>query len=83
MTRETDHEERIRERAHGIWERDGRPHGCDVAHWVQAEREIAQEAKAAAPVGAGKPEPAKPTQTRPRRKGAAEGTAAGRQTSVR
>ena len=35
-----DDKQRIRERAYEIWERDGRPHGRHVAHWVQAEREV-------------------------------------------
>ncbi len=32
--------QRIRERAYGIWEGAGRPHGCDREHWLQAEAEI-------------------------------------------
>jgi hypothetical protein len=30
----------IRQRAYELWEREGRPEGCDHAHWQQAEREI-------------------------------------------
>lgn len=33
-------EERIRERAHRIWEEEGRPHGRDWEHWERARREI-------------------------------------------
>jgi hypothetical protein len=29
--------QRVRERAYGIWEQEGRPHGNDWAHWFQAE----------------------------------------------
>src|SRR2546421_361036 len=33
------HEE-IRERAHQIWEKGGRPEGRDTDHWLQAEKEL-------------------------------------------
>jgi hypothetical protein len=32
-------EQRIRERAYGIWERAGRPDGKATDHWLQAEAE--------------------------------------------
>jgi Protein of unknown function (DUF2934) len=38
-----DREERIRQRAHEIWEREGRPHGADRRHWDQASEEIRAE----------------------------------------
>jgi hypothetical protein len=31
-------EDRIRQRAYGIWEREGRPEGRDRDHWQEAER---------------------------------------------
>ena len=31
---------RIRERAYTLWETQGRPHGRDQEHWLQAEAEI-------------------------------------------
>ena len=31
----------IRERAYALWERAGRAHGNDLAHWLQAEAELA------------------------------------------
>jgi hypothetical protein len=34
-----DVKQRIRERAYELWEREGRPHGRHLDHWVQAERE--------------------------------------------
>ena len=37
---------RIQDRAHALWEREGRPHGRDAQHWSQAEREIAAEDEA-------------------------------------
>jgi hypothetical protein len=38
-----DREHRIRERAHAIWESQGRPHGADRDHWDQATKEIEAE----------------------------------------
>lgn len=34
-----DMKQRIRERAYELWEREGRPHGRHLDHWVQAEGE--------------------------------------------
>jgi hypothetical protein len=39
-------EERIRQRAHRIWEDEGRPEGREHEHWERAAREIAAEEKA-------------------------------------
>jgi len=36
-------EEAIRMRAYHIWEREGRPHGRDHEHWVQARIELDAE----------------------------------------
>jgi hypothetical protein len=47
----SDREERIRARAHEIWEKAGRPLGEDMRHWVQAAREIDEEDAAAATGG--------------------------------
>ncbi len=33
-------EEKIRERAHQIWEQEGRPGGQEARHWERASREI-------------------------------------------
>jgi hypothetical protein len=35
-----DIQERIRRRAHELWENEGRPHGRDADHWSQAEAEV-------------------------------------------
>jgi len=35
-----DREPAVRERAYAIWERDGRPEGRNLDHWLQAEAEI-------------------------------------------
>jgi hypothetical protein len=40
-------EDRIHQRAHEIWEREGRPDGRHDEHWAQARREIEAEGGAA------------------------------------
>ena len=40
MIGDAEFERRIRERAHQIWEEQGRPDGRDQEHWCQAEQEI-------------------------------------------
>ena len=37
-----DREQKIRERAYEIWDREGRPLGRELEHWTQATREIDQ-----------------------------------------
>jgi hypothetical protein len=39
--------ERIRNLAHQLWEQQGRPTGCDLDHWLQAERQLSRETIAA------------------------------------
>jgi hypothetical protein len=36
-------EQAIRERAHAIWEQEGRPDGKSLTHWQQAAAEIEAE----------------------------------------
>ncbi|MBC9208843.1 DUF2934 domain-containing protein [Roseomonas aerophila] len=36
-------QDRIRDRAHAIWEREGRPEGRHTDHWLQAEQEGSAE----------------------------------------
>lgn len=38
-------DEQTRERAHRIWESEGRPEGRAHEHWRQAERELSMEMK--------------------------------------
>ena len=38
-----DREQRIRERAHALWEQEGRPHGRQEEHWRQASQEVGDE----------------------------------------
>jgi len=35
-----DREERIRQRAHQLWEEAGRPDGREAEHWERASREV-------------------------------------------
>ena len=36
----TDRKDKIRERAYGIWEEEGHPHGRAADHWQRAVREV-------------------------------------------
>lgn len=36
-------EDRVRERAYGIWIAEGRPHGRELAHWQRAHHELQRE----------------------------------------
>lgn len=38
-----DHDERVRKRAHEIWEEEGRPEGREYSHWLRAKAEILGE----------------------------------------
>ncbi len=65
-----DRQERIRKRAHEIWESEGRPHGAHDRHWHQAAAEI--DATAAKPAGsASKPAAKKKVAAKPAGKSAA------------
>ena len=44
-------EEKIRARAHAIWEKEGRPHGKHLEHWERAKRLLAAEELLAGPRG--------------------------------
>lgn len=53
---------RIRQRAHAIWERQGRPDGAEHDHWHQASQEIdAEDAAPKKPASRAKPAAAKVT----------------------
>lgn len=41
--------DRIRQRAHTIWEAEGRPEGRDRDHWYRATREVEEEERLPAP----------------------------------
>ncbi|MES0134381.1 DUF2934 domain-containing protein [Mesorhizobium sp. M0016] len=65
-----DKQDRIRQRAHEIWEKAGRPEGAHQAHWEQATAEVdgavakpkkaAKKADAKPAKAAAKPKAAKP-----------------------
>ncbi|WP_313526707.1 DUF2934 domain-containing protein [Shinella sp.] len=38
-----DQSERIRKRAHEIWEEEGRPEGREYSHWLRARADIQAE----------------------------------------
>ncbi|TPE52945.1 DUF2934 domain-containing protein [Amaricoccus solimangrovi] len=48
MTDERAIEDRIRARAHEIWEREGRPEGAHGRHWDEARLEVEAEERVAA-----------------------------------
>lgn len=48
-----DHDERIRQRAHEIWEEEGRPEGREYSHWLRARADM-READGNAPERASK-----------------------------
>ena len=37
-----DREDRIKQRAYELWQREGSPDGRTLGHWLQAEREVQQ-----------------------------------------
>lgn len=43
-----DREARIRQRAHAIWEAEGRPQGREFDHWIRAEAEDCADGKESA-----------------------------------
>jgi hypothetical protein len=38
----------ISRRAYELWEQEGRPEGCDLRHWLQAEQQLSGSSSAAA-----------------------------------
>ncbi len=68
-------EERIRRRAHEIWEREGRPEGRHEEHWAWARREVEAEEGGSPPGAAGSD--ASPTDTAPGSAGAGRAGRAG------
>ncbi|RWO19552.1 MAG: DUF2934 domain-containing protein [Mesorhizobium sp.] len=67
-----DRQERIRRRAHAIWERAGRPDGAHQQHWDEAAAEIDGEESrpkaklAKSPAAAKDNKPKEPKDTRPK-----------------
>ena len=54
-----DHQERIRQRAHEIWESEGRPEGRDAEHWTRAEEELKTHMGNDHPAEGAEPQPAR------------------------
>ncbi len=44
-TREATLRQLIAQRAYEIWENQGRPQGCDLIHWREAEQEVMESVK--------------------------------------
>jgi hypothetical protein len=42
-TMDAEIERKVRERAHALWEKEGRPHGKHLEHWARAKRLVAAE----------------------------------------
>lgn len=40
---DADWEQKVRERAHAVWEREGRPENVSERHWLKAEEELRAE----------------------------------------
>jgi hypothetical protein len=56
----------VAERAYELWENQGRPHGHDVIHWHQAEREVCESLEQASAARERPPEhpaPARPSRS--------------------
>lgn len=64
-------EERLRERAYSIWEREGRPHGRHEDHWHQANQEEVTPDQ-----GGAQPQEGEAAQQRPKGRGGARKKAA-------
>lgn len=67
-----DREQRVRQRAYEIWEKEGRRSGRERDHWEQAEREIGGEVRpvrtpAVKESGEGKPKRAKGEEKAPKK----------------
>lgn len=65
-----DRQERIRQRAHAIWEEAGRPDGAHQQHWEQATAEIDGEESRPKAKGPATGKSTKPKTVRPRKSSA-------------
>jgi hypothetical protein len=72
----TDREDKIRERAYGIWEEEGHPHGRAEHHWQRAAREVVEPPVPVSAAPAPKPAPK-------RRKAATGAVAAPKRTATK
>jgi len=52
-----DREEKIRLRAHKLWEAEGSPKDQEIDFWLKAEQEIDAESKSTEPLGRAGPPP--------------------------
>lgn len=63
-----DLEHKIRERAYQLWVQEGRLHGRDLEHWLEAERAVGSDGLPAARRRRGAAGGAAKTSVRPRKK---------------
>ena len=63
MTRDRRNE--IADRAYDIWEREGRPHGKALDHWLRAETELQGARQEAAPLAQTSHQPEPPREQAP------------------
>jgi hypothetical protein len=78
-----DQELRIRERAHVIWEKEGRPEGRAATHWQMAAAEIAAEGKGSTKAKPRAAKAADPGAAAPAKKAAPARAAAARTTATK
>lgn len=66
----------VSRRAYEIWENEGRPEGCELRHWLQAEQELGASSTPGASPASRASETARHTDTRPLQGTRAAGAAA-------
>jgi hypothetical protein len=69
-------ERRIRDRAYSIWEKEGRPEGQEVEHWLRACQEVAAEEGSPAASEGSSAESAEAEAPKPKRARATKSTTA-------
>lgn len=68
--------EKVRVRAHQLWEEAGRPHGHDLEHWFQAEKELLLNSAAIRPLAKASQPFSGDLEQKPARKKQADGSTA-------
>ena len=57
--------ETISRRAYELWEKEGRPNGCDLRHWLEAEKECQQQPQSSSSEASASTPPPPNTDVRP------------------
>ncbi len=71
----TDLEAGIRDQAYQLWEAAGRPEGCDLEHWLQAEAIVSAAPPAEVPATPKRAKKAETSEPKPARAKKAKATA--------